>query len=195
MLQTDVLKKRGIHRTFNPSKTISTENVQIVFFGQLITKFLNLSRCIWVSLFPQSVHRFPEKCNTRMLLFCRVRRRLNELVERLKKANGIERAIHYERRECVTHVQLDIPALLNCSANVQTVRLQRPKQDLLMWLGCENDGSIPEFQSVPYDCVAAFTRLLIVRIEPHLMPTYIVCVQRRATAAIVPRVVFSILFK
>src|SRR5204862_6536536 len=90
------------------------------------------------------------------------------------KSNGVELTIHHEGRERVSHIQLNILALLNRATHIQTTCLQRLNQTLLMWLSCEGDSRISLLKSIRDELRRSVHKLLIVRIKPDLMPADIV---------------------
>jgi hypothetical protein len=59
MLCTDSLEDLAVHPALNDTQRISTQNIQVVCLSQLVTEFLDVNRCLCVTLRPQEMAHFP----------------------------------------------------------------------------------------------------------------------------------------
>lgn len=124
MLRTDLLEEVNIHLAVNTSYGITTQKIDFVDPGQLVTEFFILNRSIDIPLCPQEMGTFSEKCDTgvfpRRSLSCH----RNEVAKALHKMTWIKRAIDHECREGVCSIQGDVSTLRNGRIDFHALSLQ-----------------------------------------------------------------------
>src|SRR4030095_2107590 len=128
MFGADLLEDVRVHLAVNTPHRITTKNIDVVDPGQLVTQLFVLNRSMDVTLCPEQMSTFAEKCNAgtlrRRSLCCRT----NEDSKGLHKPNRIKCVIDHECREGLRAIQSDISALFNSRNDIHTLSLQSWKK-------------------------------------------------------------------
>src|SRR6185436_4466875 len=123
MLRADLLQDDvTVQYTFDVITRIPTENIDIIFFHNLMAELLNLNCRRSLSLFPEYLHALSEDRNapTRFHGFCRF---TYEAAKRAHKPTRIDHIVDHKVGKRVNHLYRYIPALLNGHIYMQTVCL------------------------------------------------------------------------
>src|ERR1700751_837079 len=124
MFCADSLEGMLVHPARNAAHRVPAQNIHVMYFGEPVAEFFHLNCSLRVTLLPQEMHTFSDKCDSGLLSLRCLGRCHNEITQKFQKTNWIRCVIEHQCRERVSSIQRDISALFNSRTDVQAVCLQ-----------------------------------------------------------------------